>query len=213
MNTRHLLGLAIGGAAVSLLAACGAGTTSNAPSGTTITANQVAAAAPAADKPHGPNLEVSMSIDTPDMLKTDAGPAYVPSSLTLPANTDVTVTIYNFDNATPLTGDATKFANATGIVGSLEIQPIDTTNPNGPATGNALGTMSIEPASVSHTFTVPALGLNVPLAGASRTTFTIHTGAAGTYAWHCMDPCGTGDTGWGGAMAMPGYMAGTLRLV
>ena len=213
MNTRHLAGLAVTGAALALTAACGSGTTGAAPADTQIAAHQATAALAAVQHVHGPNLEVSMSIDTPDMLQTDTGPAFVPSALTVPSNTDVTITIYNFDDATALTGDATKFATATGIVGSLQVEPIDTTNPNGPAAGAAQGAVSIDPATVSHTFTVPALGINVPIAAKSRTTFTIHTGAAGTYEWHCMDPCGTGDTGWGGAMDMPGYMAATLRVV
>jgi hypothetical protein len=195
----------MGGGAVALLAACGAAASGGAPA-----AQQPQPVVAAA---HGPNVAVSMSIDTPDMLGTDTGPAYVPSGLTLPSNTDVTVTIYNFDDATALTGPAVKFATATGIIGSLQTEPMDAANPNGPATGPATGAMSIDPTTVSHTFTVPGLGLNVPLAAQSRTTFTFHTGAEGTYEWHCMDPCGTGDTGWGGAMAVEGYMAGTLRVV
>ena len=206
MNARVLVRCAVAGAGLSLLAACGGATAANTSQAPAATVQPVTAA-------HGPNLEVTMTIATPDMLKTDTGPAFIPSRLTLPADTDVTVTIVNFDNATPLTGAATKFAAATGIIGSLVIEPIDTANPNGPASGTGQGVMAIDPTTVSHTFTVPALGLNVPVASQSRTTFSFHTGAAGTYEWRCMDPCGTGDTGWGGAMTMAGYMTGTLRIV
>ena len=42
------------------------------------------------------------------------------------------------------------------------------------------------------------------------TTFSFHSAAAGTYAWQCMDPCGSDPNGWGGAMATAGYMKVSL---
>lgn len=147
-----------------------------------------------------------LTIDTPNMLASDVGPAYVPSAFTLPANTDVTITIVNFDDATALPA---QFAQATGIEGALSIQTLDPQLPN--AAGTTHAATSLDPATgVSHTFTIPKLGLNVPVAPKSITTFTFHTGAAGTYDWHCYDPCGTGPGGWGGAMSAPGYMFGTV---
>jgi heme/copper-type cytochrome/quinol oxidase subunit 2 len=66
---------------------------------------------------------------------------------------------------------------------------------------------------VWHTFTIPALGINVPIAAHARVIFTIHTGAAGTFTWRCFDPCGAGSNGWGTAMAaMRGFMEGTLTV-
>lgn len=58
-----------------------------------------------------------------------------------------------------------------------------------------------------------ALGINGPIAANARTTFVLHTGAPGTYTWRCLDPCGTGPSGWGGPMSTPGYMEGTLTVV
>jgi hypothetical protein len=52
------------------------------------------------------------------------------------------------------------------------------------------------------------LSLSVPIAAKSTTTFSFHTPAGGTYAWHCQDPCGIGPVGWGGAMSTDGYMQG-----
>jgi hypothetical protein len=213
VNGRLILRFALAGAGVSVIAACGQAATSGSPTQSIGPVQQVAAVAPAAASHTSPNLHVALTIATPDMLGSQNGPAYLPSNLTLPANTDVTITIINFDGATALPAGSEKFLNATGIVGSLDIEPIDTTNPNGDATGPALSGTSIAPDTISHTFTLPALNINVPITAQSRTTFTIHTGAAGTYTWRCMDPCGTGDTGWGGAMAQNGWMQGTLRLV
>ena len=152
-----------------------------------------------------------ISIDTPAMLGGDeaTGPAYVPSAMTLPANTDVTVTITNFDGATALPSGSEQYAKATGIKGSLTIEAIDTVHPN--ATGAVTTATSLDPATgMSHTFTIAKLGLNVPLAPQSSTTFTFHTGAAGVYDWRCMDPCGSGPAGWGAAMSNDGFMQGKV---
>jgi hypothetical protein len=155
---------------------------------------------------------VYLSVDTPDMLKTDVGPAVLPSAVTVPANSDVTVTIMNFDDVTPLTGAYTKFAIAAGIAGKFTTVIVNRTNPNGPATAPAQTLAAVDPAIVSHTFTIPSLHLNVPLLASSRTTFTFHTGAAGKFEWHCQDPCGTGPAGWSGAMSVQGYMGGELTV-
>lgn len=134
-------------------------------------------------------------------------PAYVPSDFSVPRNSLVEITITNFDDATPLTGDAVKYAKVTGTVGdTATVTPIDLSDPNGAANGPVQKVSSIDPNDVSHTFTVPQLGLNVPIWPHARTTFLIRTGKAGSYFWACLDPCG-------GAMSAPRYMSGTLRVV
>lgn len=62
--------------------------------------------------------------------------------------------------------------------------------------------------ALAHTFSVPALGINVPVAPHSVETFTIRTGAPGVYVWRCLAPCT--DDGPAGPMAERGYMAGRL---
>lgn len=151
-------------------------------------------------------VHASMIIATPDMLGTNVGPAFIPSDLTLPANSTVTITVIDFDSASALPA---QFATARGIIGALSIQPLDPTNPNAKAA--ATSATSLDPnTGVAHTFTIDSLGINVPIAPQSKTTFTIHTGKAGTYKWRCYDPCGTDPGGWGGAMATKGYMEGTV---
>lgn len=173
------------------------------------------AASPVAATAHvsGAVPHYTLSIDTPDMLggTEGTGPAYVPSNISLPANTTVEISIVNFDDATPLNAASTKYAKAYGIIGSLAVSRLNSVNPN--ARGPVQHLTSLDPATqVSHTFTVAALGLNVPVAPHSVTTFTFHTGLAGTYEWRCMDPCGGGPSGWGAAMANKGYMVGSLTL-
>lgn len=154
-----------------------------------------------------------LTIATPDQLggTEDTGPAYLPSDFTLPADTDVILTITNFDNATPLTGDAVKYATAAGVIGKVSVETLDTVNPNNP--GTVTQATSIDPATVAHTFTISKLGLNVPIPAQSKVTFSFHTGSAGTYDWQCFNPCGADPNGWGGAMAIPGHMRGKVTFV
>ncbi len=156
---------------------------------------------------------LDLTIVTGDMIGHREYPAYVPSDFTLPANSTVVVTITNFDNATPLPKGAENFATVSGTVGgTMTTAPIKAAYPNRPA-GATRTLTGLDPAAVSHTFTILALGINVPVPALSRTTFTIHTGAPGTYAWRCFDPCGAGATGWGTAMAAKnGFMQGTLTV-
>jgi hypothetical protein len=154
-----------------------------------------------------------LTIVTPAMTGSQVGPAVLPSRATVPAFSDVTVTIINFDDATPLTGSFVSLAKGSHIKGTVLSQPIEKTNPNAAGKSPAQTYTAVDPNLVSHTFTVPSLGLNVPILASSRTTFTFHTGAAGTFEWHCQDPCGTGPSGWSGAMSTLGYMGGELTVV
>ncbi|MHB8459082.1 MAG: cupredoxin domain-containing protein [Candidatus Limnocylindrales bacterium] len=156
---------------------------------------------------------LDLTIVTGDMIGHTEYPAFVPSDFTLPANSTVVVTITNFDNATPLPKGAENFATVSGTVGgTMTTTPIKAAYPNRPA-GASRTLSGIDPAAASHTFTILALGINVPIPAMSRTTFTIHTGAPGTYVWRCFDPCGAGATGWGTAMAAKnGFMQGTLTV-
>jgi hypothetical protein len=145
------------------------------------------------------------------MLGTDDMPAYLPAFPSIPAHTRVRVEIVNFDDATPLTGALEQFAKVKGTVGgSIQVEPLDEKNPN--ATNASQTVTALDPQTVSHTFTVARLGINIPVAAKARTIFEIQTGAPGVYDWRCNDPCGQGSGGWGGAMAAAGYMMGKLTL-
>ena len=86
---------------------------------------------------------------------------------------------------------------------------------------------------VAHTFSVPALGINVPLWGVPSSaknicahapcsfssvhnviTFSFRTPGPGQYHWQCLIPCGAGFLdGNGGPMQSIGYMGGFLKVV
>lgn len=161
-----------------------------------------------------PTTYASLTIVTGDMTGKADWPAYIPSAITLPAYSTVVVTITNFDDATPLPKGSEIYAQVSGTVGnSMAVTPIDAKNPNS-SSGPTQQLTSLDPNQVSHTFTSPALGINVPVAPHSRVTFTIKTGAPGSFTWRCFDPCGTGSTGWTGPMsAQASYMQGTITVV
>jgi hypothetical protein len=137
---------------------------------------------------------------------------------TLPANTLVHVTLYNFDGQSGLRNPF--LAQARGLVGGtfgLNGKPISV----------------IDPAAASHTFAIPQLGVIVPIQGVGdnaknqcnfapcalssaheTVTFTFRTGKKGHYRWQCFVPCAAGFVyGFGGPMQTVGYMDGYVDVV
>jgi hypothetical protein len=139
------------------------------------------------------------------------------TGLTVPANSLVTMTIYQFDTATGLRNPY--WGGPRGIVGEMTVdgKPVST----------------LDPDLASHTFAIPDLSLTVPLKGVpddaknqcsvapctladahTTITFTFRTGKAGTYRWQCFVPCAAGFIlGFGGPMQSVGYMDGYLNVV
>ncbi|HSZ13019.1 MAG TPA: hypothetical protein VK790_03175 [Solirubrobacteraceae bacterium] len=139
------------------------------------------------------------------------------TNFTVPANSTVHVTLYQYDGDTGLRNPL--LSQVQGTVGGTET--ID---------GKAVD--AIDPEEASHTFVVPQLGVFVPLPGvpeeaknqcefapcegaAHRTIeFSFHTGKKGRYRWQCFVPCAAGYLyGLGGPMQTYGYMDGFLNVV
>ena len=134
----------------------------------------------------------------------------------LPANSTVRVKVFEYDTQTGLRNNF--FALSQGIVdGGMEID------------GGAATVTSVDPSTVAHTWTIPGMGISVPLVGvandapnqctiapcdesmAHRTIeFVIRTGKPGHYRWQCIVPCAPGGFlfGNGGPMQTVGYMGG-----
>lgn len=151
------------------------------------------------------------------LVRDDSGHWQRSTIFTLPANTLVHVTLYNFDGASGLRNPL--LGRPTGLVGNelVDGKPLTVMPPDMP----------------SHTFAVPALGILVPVApvaddaknqcdvapcamsNAHRTiTFTFRTGKRGRYRWQCFVPCAAGFVyGFGGPMQSVGYMDGFLNVV
>ncbi len=137
----------------------------------------------------------------------------------VPANSTIEFTILQYDNPTaprnPFWG---KVIGTEG--GTIDVD------------GKAVSVLDPQ-TEVAHTFTMPNFGLFVPLAAvpdsatdtcsvapcsqdkAHRTiTFSIKTGAPGTFRFQCIIPCAAGFAqGWGGPMQTIGYMDGLMEVV
>ncbi len=125
--------------------------------------------------------------------------------VTLPKNATVVLTIRSYDDgAAPLPSNVIFYDKVMGTVGSKE-------------TVDGKSVSSVANKDISHTFTIPNLGINLPIPAAATgksvvVQATIHTGKAGTYNWQCYAPCGSGKNGEQGAMVDAGYMKGVVKI-
>ncbi|MGA2924473.1 MAG: hypothetical protein ABSG43_00555 [Solirubrobacteraceae bacterium] len=135
----------------------------------------------------------------------------------VPAHTLVTVTLYQYDTATGLRNPF--LAQVRGTEGGV-------------AAFNGKPMSVIDPDDASHTFTIPDLGVSVPLPGVADNapnqcsagpctpaeshntiTFSFMTPGPGNYRWQCFVPCGAGFIfGNGGPMQTLGWMSGELEV-
>jgi hypothetical protein len=155
----------------------------------------------------------------------------------VPENTTVNVTILGYDGCTPLRNPL--WGRVTGTAGNVEsVSYFNGKKYSSPVNISTFDTYA--DCSVQHTFAIPGLGVNVPIAsvttlnensnlcGTSPCTAANGTASAphtvvkfsfktpdgtGTYQWQCFIPCGLGYVdGNGGPMGTPGYMMGQLEV-
>lgn len=136
----------------------------------------------------------------------------------VPAHTRINLTIEQFDSGSPLRNQ--QWGQVAGTIGGTETLNNKTLSVYNSNTGNGVG----------HTFSIPTLGISVPLIGISpNAKNTCSTAPCGTqyahntikvsfvtpgpgeYPWQCFVPCGLGFLyGNGGPMSTLGYMGGFL---
>lgn len=145
----------------------------------------------------------TMVIRTGKELNKPGWPQFQPADWQAPQGSVVELTIISHDSGTapPMMMQA---GQVRGTEGSVE-------------TVNGKVVRNIPSSEISHTFSIPALGLNLPIPQASpgkivTITAKIPLTRAGHYLWQCLAPCATGPMGMGGAMATPGYMRGTITI-
>lgn len=158
-------------------------------------------------------------------VKTPTTHRWVHTTLVeLPVNSRIDVTIYEFDSGSPLRNQF--FGKVSGTIGN-----------SATLDGKTIKVINSYEHPVGHTFTVPTLGINVPLQGVdtSKPTFcaagpcpisgghtTLHTTTTfsfktpkdtGNYRFQCFIPCGAGHyAGNAGPMQTLGYMGGFLEV-
>ena len=135
----------------------------------------------------------------------------------VPANSVIHVTIYQYDGDTGLRNPF--LSQVQGTIGGTE-------------TIDGKKVDAIEPEEASHTWVVPQLGIFIPLPGVSEEAknacefapcegaahrtieFSFYSGKKGRYRWQCFVPCAAGFlNGLGGPMQTVGYMDGFLNVV
>ena len=138
----------------------------------------------------------------------------------VPAGSRINMTILGYDGCTPLRNPV--WGQVTGTPGNImhvDGKPVAFLN-------------SWSGCNVGHTFSIPAINLNIPMATPSLTanlcgdspctsgphttvTFSFRTPrATGTYFWQCRVPCGGGFLdGFGGPMQTIGFMTGNMEVV
>ncbi len=126
-------------------------------------------------------------------------PALAPSDIKASKGDTVVLTIKEYDSApTPLPAGSTYNTVAGG-----------TEKVNGKAVTKVSNT------DIAHTFSVPELGINAPLAkapegGVTTMVVTFKADKAGNFVWRCLTPCGGDPNGMGGSMATDSWMKGHL---
>lgn len=139
----------------------------------------------------------------------------------VPAHTRVNMTLLQYDSGSPLRNQF--LGHVTGTIGGTMMLNGRVTSLVDSNSGNGVG----------HTFTIPNLGLNVPLYGVSSNSknicsaapcspssvhntvkFSFMSPGPGQYPWQCFIPCGLGFLyGNGGPMQTIGYMDGFMKVV
>jgi hypothetical protein len=151
------------------------------------------------------------------LVKNESGAWEHSTVFNVPAHALVHVTVYQFDGNSGLRNPF--LARPQGVVGN--VMQVD---------GKTLNVL--DPTLASHTFTIPAFHLVVPLAGVPDAAknqcdaapcslakahrvirFSFRTGAPGHFRWQCFVPCAAGFIyGFGGPMQTIGYMDGFLNV-
>ena len=137
------------------------------------------------------------------------------ATINVPLHTEISLTIVNYDDGADTVNQIYSAVNGTQ---NNQMLVVDNTLMNASQGNsginlnlNSTQTVSSWPVGdISHTFTVNDLGLNIPVPPSSTVHAFVTFDKAGSFTWQCFVPCGSGTSGWAGAMSTPGWMTGSL---
>ncbi|MDG6909556.1 MAG: hypothetical protein JRN57_01510 [Nitrososphaerota archaeon] len=135
-------------------------------------------------------------------------------NLSLPANRLIELVITNYDDgaASLVVPNDNVVSGTTG--GTVFVASNDNINASQGAAGIVLqggeAVSSVPMDNLSHTFTIPALNLNIPVPQSSTVVAYFTITKAGTFIWFCETTCGSGADGTEGAMSTAGWMTGNV---
>lgn len=133
------------------------------------------------------------------------------ANISVPANTLIQFTVVSYDTPTP--GSTDQEGKVTGTVGN-SIYVINGTAASMTDVSMQWGmnATSVTASSLAHTFSIPSLGVNVPIPGGDTVTAYLRFDQKGVYQWLCQTPCGFGPSGTMGAMETAGWMEGQITV-
>jgi heme/copper-type cytochrome/quinol oxidase subunit 2 len=144
------------------------------------------------------------------------GPNGLQSSahITIPAHRLIKLVIINYDDGAANLSSP-QYQSVAGTVND-QMMVLNNTMINSTMTASGIqirggeNVTTLPADEIAHTFTIPSLGINVPIGPSSTTVVYFMVNTPGTYTWFCMTACGAGADGLEGAMATPGWMTGSL---
>ena len=147
----------------------------------------------------------------PQFFVVGSGGLKSSANISLPAKMLIQLTIVSYDTPTAVSTDQEGVVNGTvgGTVYLINGTSASMSSMPEPWGNNVT---SVSGASLAHTFTVPQLGINIPVVGGDTMIAYVFFSRPGTYTWICETPCGFGPTGSQGAMSTAGWMTGTITV-
>ena len=136
------------------------------------------------------------------------------ANISLPAHRLIRLVIVCYDDG-PANLTGSQYATVTGTFNN-EVYDVNNENVNstqvvtGIQIAGGQNVSSVSPDNIAHTFTVPQIGLNIPIMPSSTVTAYFTLNQTGTFSWFCETQCGSGPDGTEGAMSTTGWMTGSI---
>ncbi len=136
------------------------------------------------------------------------------SNISVPSHVEIQLTITSYDMGNGSVDP--KYLAVQGTSGD-RVTLIDGMNASGTNTSSmwAQQVSSFSPSQVVHTFTIlngTSVLVNIPMVAGDTEIATLYLNNTGTFIWQCEVACGTGASGWEGAMSTPGWMEGSVSV-
>ena len=152
------------------------------------------------------NYLSSAGRDQPAFYVLENGKLMSSSQIYLPGDSLIRMTIINYDSGPGSVSSA--YSKVTGTLNNTEYVLNDSMVNTSIHGGQWIS--SVPSSELAHTFTVSELNLNIMIPSQSIVVAYVHTPKSGVLNWQCEVDCGTGSSGWGGAMDTPGWMQGEI---
>ncbi len=133
------------------------------------------------------------------------------ANIVLPANTLIEVSIVSYDTPTPGSSDGMGVVSGT-VNGNVYLINGTMASMNSMPGQWGTNVTEVSGADLAHTFTIPQLGINLPVVGGDTEIAYLYLTKTGTFTWYCETPCGFGPAGMDGAMSKTGWMAGQITV-